>query len=200
MGSPNNSNCSSTSNKKIVVSLAMTAIVQSIILELRKHVAEVSPRVGRPNVQRNHPTMREIFDKYTPAYIQRTYRMTEDSFWQLLNIPEPHMKHQKKRKRGATQNGDIVPALHLSMALRYFAGGDPPDIGPVHGVHPNEVLNSVTRDINAVHCAAELKIGFPENYADQHRVADEFKEKSSIGFWNCAGAIHGILIWTYKPR
>lgn len=124
--------------------------------------------------------------------------MNKASFWRLVDILEPHLK-TKKRKRGATPNGDILPSLRVSMAIRYFAGGDSVDIAPLHGVPPNEVLSSVDKIINAVHRADELSIHFPEHYNDQQRVADAFKRKSAIGFGNCVGAIDGILVWTNKP-
>lgn len=125
--------------------------------------------------------------------------MKEESFWLLLDLVEPHFPKEKKQKRGRTVNGDISPALRLSMALRYFAGGDTKDIGPLHGVHPNEVLKSVTRVINAVHATPELAITFPEHHDDQTRIAEEFRLKSRIALGNCVGAIDGILIWIHKP-
>lgn len=182
---------------------ALIICVASILLPIAYDyiVAKKDPprRLGCPTIKRERPTMRYLFDLYGPSLVKRAYRMTEQSFWRLLDILEPHLPEVKKRKRGRTPNGDIYPALRLSMALRYFAGGDPLDIGPLHGVHPNEVLLSVNHVINAVHCAQELSISFPEYHDDQQRIADEFRLKSSIGFWNCVGAIDGILIWTHKP-
>jgi hypothetical protein len=41
----------------------------------------------------------------------------------------PFMKsHSRKRKRDITPNGDIPSSSRLSMALPWFAGGDPADI------------------------------------------------------------------------
>ena len=52
--------------------------------------------------------------------------MSTRSFWILLNYIKPYMK--VPRKRGKTPNGDVEPATQLSIALRWFAGGDPLDI------------------------------------------------------------------------
>ena len=49
------------------------------------------------------------------------------------------MKVLRKRKRGKTPNGDILPSSQLSMALRWFAGGDPINIMQTHGVDFSEV-------------------------------------------------------------
>ena len=55
----------------------------------------------------------------------------------------PYLKEKEARKRGATPNGDIASTSRLSMAIRWFAGGDPADIFQVHGVHYLEVYKSV---------------------------------------------------------
>jgi len=44
------------------------------------------------------------------------------------------MHEKKKRKMGSAPNGDIPKSAELSMALRWFAGGEPADIFQVHGV------------------------------------------------------------------
>lgn len=125
--------------------------------------------------------------------------MEESSFWNLLDILLPHFPKYSKRKQGKTPNGDTLASLRLSMALRYFAGGDAKDIGPVHGVHPNEVFISIRHVINAVHQSSEMAIKFPEYHNDQQLIADGFRRKSTVSFGNCVGAIDGILIWTHKP-
>jgi hypothetical protein len=46
-----------------------------------------------------------------------------------------------------------------------------------------------------------LEIKFPEDHAEQHRIARGFKACSpQAKFSNCVGAIDGILIWIEKPR
>lgn len=85
------------------------------------------------------------------------------------------------------------------MALRYFSGGDPKDIGPNHGVHWTEVLKSVWYVVDAIHKASSMNIKFPASHAEQKKIALGFKAKSRIGLSNCVGAIDGILIWINKP-
>ena len=69
--------------------------------------------------------------------------MHEQSFWKLHRILEQDLKGSKKRKRGRAPNGDISSSARLSMAIRWFASGDKFDIGPHHGVHENEVMESL---------------------------------------------------------
>ena len=75
--------------------------------------------------------------------------MSEISFWKLLTLLKPHFE-KRKRERGATPNGDVSPAARLSMALRWFAGGEPADIMTNHGVHHDEVCKSVWLIVDAV--------------------------------------------------
>jgi hypothetical protein len=126
--------------------------------------------------------------------------MEESAFWTLYDIISPNMTlGNKKRKRGATPNGDISKDTRLAMALRYFAGGDPYDIGQSHGVHSYEVKSSVWDVVDAVHATASLNIHFPEDHQQQLEIAEGFKRKSVIDLDNCVGAIDGILVWIHKP-
>lgn len=128
--------------------------------------------------------------------------MGQDHFFQLLThlkVYLPPDEVEQKRKRGKTPNGPITHALRLSMALRYFAGGDPLDICERHLVGEGEVLRSVWLIVDALHKVDAFKIVFPTSHSDQLVIADGFKAKLSIGIDNCVGAIDGILIWTHKP-
>jgi DDE superfamily endonuclease len=85
------------------------------------------------------------------------------------------------------------------MAIRYFAGGAPPDIALVHGVGLSDVYKSVWMVVDAVHKCPDLAINFPVNHDDQKHIADEFMAISKAGFDNCVGAIDGMLIWIHMP-
>ena len=82
--------------------------------------------------------------------------MNVRTFRVLFNHIEPYMKKRKKRKRGKTPNGDIGPSSRLSMALRWFAGGEPIDIMQTHGVGYDEVYNSVWEIVDAINACPQL--------------------------------------------
>lgn len=127
--------------------------------------------------------------------------MSKEAFWTLLDIIEKHLPSTgEKRKRGATPNGPITKAARLSMALRYFAGGDPLDIVEVHGVGDDEVTNSAWNVVDAIHKSPELDIKFPETHEEQVQCARGFKAKSQILIDCCLGAIDGMLVWMNKPN
>ena len=159
---------------------------------------------GRPlgsiNVQRRRVEPMEIFASLeSERFIRKLYRMTQESFMTLLSLLEPTLAN-RKRKRGATPNGEISPASRLSQAIRYFAGGDPADIMLTHGVAYMEVYNSVWKVVDAINSCPELQITFPHNHAIQQEIANAFKAKSEVGFDNCVGCIDGMLLWTNKPN
>lgn len=120
-----------------------------------------------------------------------------------MEILRPYLvkknRSPKKKHRDGAKNGIISNATRLSVALRYFAGGRPEDISLVHGISHSEVFNSVWLIVDAVNKCPKLKIGFPEDHAEQRRIAAGFKSKSVPGFDCVVGAIDGMLVWTEKP-
>ena len=156
-------------------------------------------RLGSKTLKRNRRKIQDIFDELGPATVRRMYRMTQDTFWHLHSLLEAKLPIPGKRKRGKAPNGPIPSELRLAMALRYMCGGDPYDIALAHGVHQNEVKKSCWIVVDAVNGTASLDIRYPVCHEEQLDVANGFKAKSTIGLWNCAGAIDGMLVWISKP-
>jgi hypothetical protein len=157
-------------------------------------------RKGSTTVKRTRRPAEDLFSELSDHGFRRMYRMSRDSFWKLYDILEPNMPQKRKRKRGRTPNGDVTNATRLAMALRYFSGGDPQDIGHTHGVNNNAVvMQSVWYVVDAVNTTKQLDIRFPTSHEEQQKIALGFKAKSRIGLDNCVGAIDGILIWIHKP-
>ncbi|EJK44605.1 hypothetical protein THAOC_36845 [Thalassiosira oceanica] len=155
---------------------------------------------GAKTIKRERLDMEPYIEKMEERPFRRKYRMSKEAFMTLFEIVKPHMPDDGTlRKRGRTPNGNITKLHRLSMALRYCAGGDPVDIADIHGVKDDEVLNSLWDVVDAIHQSTELDIKFPENEADQRRVAAGFRRKSEINIDCCVGAIDGILIWIHKP-
>jgi hypothetical protein len=90
----------------------------------------------------------------------------------------------------------------LAVALRFFAGGSPYDIGVVFGISMTEVYRSIWMIVNLVNRSDswDLSIAFLSNHDQQQAVAAGFKTKSKAGFDCCIGAIDGILIWIGMPN
>ena len=115
------------------------------------------------------------------GYSRRFFRMHDASFWLLHKLLKDKIngaatqsharscRSRKKRKRTAP-NGVIHSSARLSIALRYFAGGDHLDITLVHGVSHSEVLKSVWIVVDAVHQTPELDINFPIDHAEQRLI------------------------------
>ena len=170
----------------------------------RKRKSSGSNHAGRPlgtkTKRRVRTDMETYFAGLDDRAFRRKYRMDKQSLFDLHDMIKGNMPSDGTvRKKGATPNGAITHLHRLSMALRYFAGGDPTDIADIHGVHDNEVLNSVWEVVDAIHKTPALDIKFPESEFEQAEIARGFKRKSSIGIDCCVGAIDGILIWIHKP-
>ena len=154
---------------------------------------------GSKNVKRERVPVETIFSRLGARFIRKAYRMTEFSFWKLLSLLKPYLPKENKRKRGATPNGDVSNAARLSMALRWFAGGDPADVMQTHGVGYDEVYHSVWLVVDAVNQCPTLQLSHPRDHNVQLEMAAAFKSKSQAGFANCAGCIDGMLVWISKP-
>ena len=180
------------------------ALMASIVAFTSSDVSPLNAHKGRSpgskNIKRKRLNVDEHFLSMDPALFRRKYRMGFDSFYKLLDILEPHLKDTgEDMKFGSTPNGPITKSARLSMALRYFAGGDPADICDHHGCSLDEPLRSVWFVVDAIHEAPEMNIVFPQTHEEQALVAEGFRAKSEIGIDNCVGAIDGILIWIHKP-
>ena len=99
------------------------------------------PRIPRiivpraPFIPRRRKPLKEIFLELGPRLTRRAYRMTEESFYNLLRVLEPYLKdrcssetpdgNSKKKHKNGAKNGLIPLSTRLSVALRFYAGGRP---------------------------------------------------------------------------
>jgi hypothetical protein len=157
--------------------------------------------LGAKTIKRERTDMHKYIGRMGERKFCRKYRMSKEAFWTLLDIIEKHLPSTgENRKRGATPNGPITKAARLSMALRYFTGGDPLDIKEVHGVGDDKVTNSAWNVVDAIHNSPELDIKFPKTHEEQGQCAQGFKYKSRKLIDCCVGAIDGMLVWMSKPN
>ena len=118
-------------------------------------------------------------------------------FFSLLDVLDHSLPDPWKEEQ--VPNGPVLKEARLSMALRFFAGGDKLDIACVHGVNPEEVRKSQWYVVDAIHSTPSMDICYPKNHLEQLEITMGFKNKSTINSDNCAGAIDGILIWIHQP-
>jgi DDE superfamily endonuclease len=151
---------------------------------------------------RKRKYVNDIFNELGPYYVRRAYRMEAASFWKLCQLLRPFLtkvNNKDKPWKNGAKNGLIPLPTKISVALRYFAGGSPYDISLVHGIGYTDVFRCVWSVVDAVNKCPALSFRFPDNHAEQQRIADGFKRVSRGIFDCCAGAIDGILIWLEKP-
>ncbi|KAL3786233.1 hypothetical protein HJC23_002484 [Cyclotella cryptica] len=191
-----------------------------------KNAIKRGSRYGAPTNTRRRRTIQEIYMCLGAKYFQRAYRMSYESFWKLHEklkegIVLAHkqylekMRRQRRARRSRSSvcgrrrlnspapppipNGKIESEVRLACALRYFAGGSPYDIMAKYGMSHSEVMNSVWYVVEASNTQSDWYISYPESHEEQLRIAMEFKDKSSVDFEWCAGAIDGIIIWMNRP-
>ena len=176
------------------------------------------PLVRRSSARkRTRRSVQEIFDCLGPAYFRRAYRMTYESFRVLHGkignlirkfVAQGVCGHKGKRtgrKVGAAgtpppvRNGPISSSSRLGIAIRYFSGGDPVDMMVNYGIGFTDVFVSVWSVVMAINRCPEFYILYPQSHEEQMKIADDFRNVSSVGFDICAGAIDGMLIWTQMP-
>ncbi|KAL3793253.1 hypothetical protein HJC23_000795, partial [Cyclotella cryptica] len=180
------------------VSSAMASVTAFVAFQCDESNGGRKP--GASTIKRERKNIEQYIGRMNERSFRRRYRMYKDAFWMLLELIAPHLPNTgEERQRGAVPNGPITHASRLSMALRYFAGGDPLDISDVHGVGDDEPLRSVWLVIDAIHMCSELNIVFPETHAEQTECASGFRATSSINIDCCIGAIDGMLVWMNKP-
>ncbi len=61
------------------------------------------------------------------------------------------------------------------------------------------MYESIWAVVKAMNTFDEFSIEYPASETAQLKIADKFEKVSEVKFNNCAGAINGILIWTFKP-
>ena len=80
-------------------------------------------------------------------------------------------KFNNKNKKDSGKNSVITTIVWLSIAMRYFAGGDPYDISVAHGISHKEVFRSLWRVVDAVIKCPQLAFRFPKEYDKQEEIA-----------------------------
>ena len=135
---------------------------------------------GSTNIKREHQSMTDYINNMDERLFRCKYRMSKPSFFSLFDIIEDHLPStgEKRNKPGGVPNGVITKEARLSMAIRYFYGGDPLDIADIHGVSTDEVRNSIWDVVDAIHLYTELRITFPHTWEEQTEVMMGFKSKS----------------------
>jgi hypothetical protein len=105
--------------------------------------SEKKRKKPRPHCKRKRRRVWEIFQELSPTYVKQAYHMDEDSFYKLHKKLRKYMTKKQnqnnKKKKNSGKNGAISTVLCLSVAIHYFAGGDPYDISIAHGISHTEV-------------------------------------------------------------
>lgn len=206
---------------------AMLRLQEELRLQQQQQTAASLSRPKKKQAgprHRNRRSVRDVYQSMGAALFRRAFRMSYQSFLNLHRKLRPLIENFVQRtasqpsrgntattiRRRRTQKkpwasppipngGPITSSVRLACALRYFAGGKAYGIMETFGIGHSEVYRSVCVIIEAVNKYKPFQIEYPSSHEHQRWIASQFKEKSSVGFSNCAGCIDGILIWMHKP-
>ena len=135
--------------------------------------------------------MEDVYETLGPNFFRRAYRMEYEDFLLLCQLLDNKLtKMAGTREWGP--NGRVANDVRVGMAIRYFAGGSLYDIMVKFGVSASTFYASLWMVVDAVRTCPSLQIKYPENYDDQHRIAEQYRRKSQ-------GVILGGVS-AYRPR
>jgi hypothetical protein len=137
----------------------------------------------------------------TETEFRARYKVSSRMFMEICNKIRGDVEAGDRLQAERGSGGLISAELHLSIALRYMAGGHYLDIADLHGVHSNQVcksVNLVARSINR-HFAGKLRFPIHDRQALDTLAAGFYKE-SGYTTPGCIGCVDGIVIPIEKPR
>ncbi|KAL7485249.1 hypothetical protein ACHAW6_010848 [Cyclotella cf. meneghiniana] len=152
-------------------------------------------------------TRKEVSDLFEElgSYQERDYRMNPKQFLDLhghlhLQLEE---RFPTKHKRGKSPNGSLNTKLHLSAALRFYAGGSPLDSMPTNGMSSQSMYTSIWGTTDAINNTPTLSFNshqaeFPM-HVEQEEIAHGFKAQSNAEFDKICLADGVMLVWTVQP-
>lgn len=139
------------------------------------------------------------WDEYVAGFasdeFKRAYRIDLATFNLLLHSIEEELE-KNSLQANRSSSGPVEPAVRLSMALRYLAGGSVHDIYRLHKVAKETMYDSVWMVVDAINNHPDYQIAFP--FDDEEKMAHMeagFRSKSAGQLHTgCVGAIDGIFI------
>ncbi len=73
----------------------------------------------------------------TETEFRARYKVSSELFARIVEIICDDVEASNVAQANRSSGGIIKAEFHLSMAIRYMAGGDYKDIADMHGVHKN---------------------------------------------------------------
>jgi len=130
------------------------------------------------------------------------YRMSKDSFMELLSLVGSDLGKNEKQGACSTSAGVIIPELRLSITLQWLAGDSYQDIAIIHGVHCGSVYQVVRECVNSLDSLSELQLKFPiHDHSELQEIAATFNRKAGHTVLpTVVGALDGILIACQCPN
>ena len=133
----------------------------------------------------------------------RFYRMSKDSFFELLSFVRADLERDDAQAERSTHGGAVSPEQRLSITLRYLAGGAYQDICIMHGIVHSTFYEVVKTTLRALDTCPALQITFPlYDKAGLDRIAAGFENSAPrhTVFNTVVGALDGWLCACQLPH
>ena len=144
---------------------------------------------GNKSLPREDRMPRMDWDRFSDrldacALWKRFYRMSKDSFFELLALVRPELERDTEKGDNASFDGVVTPEQRLSITLRYLAGGAYQDICLIHGIVTSTFYDVVKTTLIALDACPALEISFPL-YDEQSGLGSSGLGSSGLGFFIC---------------
>ena len=164
---------------------------------------DCGPAVVGPNLKPLGFDWEKHVERMSEADFKLRYRLTWDSFNNLLKKLQPHLDVANGRQAVNARSGLPIPVeARLAVALRYFAGGDPKDLQLIYDMSKCQVMICVWRAVDAINSVLD-NMTFERDIDDPEalRALEEgFCQGTRGGFWRGqVGAIDGVHIAMQSP-
>ena len=141
------------------------------------------------------------FSSRHPDMIERTLRMSMESFQSLVAVLENDL--MKSEKEGKGRGGSISPEIRIFIFIRYASGASYLDISLITGASTTTVYKVIGEVRDAINASWDPKldnIHFPRSREDCKKIAKEFEDRSfGQAVVNCVSVVDGYLLKIIAP-
>jgi hypothetical protein len=173
--------------------LVVKALVESGKLTVSPRM---TGRLGSPNWTRGHFDMDSHLIALQPGYFKHLYRLSKETFLELVTLITPRLERKKSRGMGKASSMD--PRVMTAITLRFLAGAKCLDLAwPYCIALPTEYC--AIDETLAVIDHAMQNIKFPSAEDECQAASEGLQRLRDSPFYGVIGAMDGIAIAIRAP-
>jgi DDE superfamily endonuclease len=173
--------------------LVVQALVESGTLKVSKRMAG---RRGSPNWARGQFDMDSHLIALQPGYFKRLYRLSKETFLELVTLIDPRLV--RKKSLGPGKAGSMDPRVMLAITLRFLAGATCLDLAWPYCIALPTVYSVIVETLEVLDDSLE-NIKFPYTEDECRAASEGFLRLRNSPFYGVIGAIDGIAVAIRAP-